>query len=235
MDLTDSSFVNGNGNPLLTLQSGQTLSGFGVVTGLVVSLTGSTVAPGSSAAIGVLTVTGYNDVNKLNGATMMKLNKSSRTNDQLAVSGSLVYGGTLVLTNLSGSLAAGDSFALFNAAGGYSGTFAGLVPARPDFPAFGLAWNTNNLAVNGTLSIVAASIPPPPRITSVTLSGTTLSILGTNGVANEPFVLLESATLAAPLAHWTPVLTNAFNGSGNFNVSLSVTGGPEEFFALFVQ
>jgi autotransporter-associated beta strand protein len=236
LDLSQNTYTDANGNPVLTLQSGQTLSGFGVVTGLVQTVSGAVLAPGSASTVGVLTVTGFsNDSNTLNGVTLMKLNKGSLTNDQLAVSGALVYGGTLVLTNLSGSLAAGDSFTLFNAAGGYSGVFAGIIPARPGAPGFGLAWNTNNLAVNGTLSVVAASVPPPPRIASVTLSGSTLSIVGANGAANEPFVLLESASLAAPLSNWIPVLTNAFDGSGNFNISFGVTNSPQEFFTLFVQ
>jgi autotransporter-associated beta strand protein len=235
LDLSNTTDTNGFPDPVLTLLGGQTLSGFGTVTGLVQTVIGSTLAPGSVSAVGTLTVTGVTGTNTLNGTTMMKLKKSSHANDQLAVSGSLAYGGTLVLTNLSGSLVVGDSFTLFSAAGGYSGTFAGLIPSRPGFPAFGLAWNTNNLAVNGTLSIVAASVPPSPKITSVSLSGGMLSILGTNGVPNEPFVLLGSTNLAVPLSSWTPVQTNAFNGSGNFSISVAVTNGPDEFFTLFVQ
>ena len=38
----------------------------------------------------------------------MKLNKTTGTNDVLAVGGNIVYGGTLSLTNISGNLAAND-------------------------------------------------------------------------------------------------------------------------------
>ena len=169
LDLTASLETNANANPVLALLSGQSLTGFGVVTGLVQTLTGSTLAPGSSSSVGTLTVTGFTDTNILNGVTMMKLNKTALTNDQLSVSGSLFYGGSLVLANLSGSLAPGDSFKLFNAAGGYSGAFTNLTPSRPGFPGFGLAWNTTNLPLNGTLSVMAAAIPPPPNITTVSL------------------------------------------------------------------
>jgi hypothetical protein len=228
--------TNGNPTPILTLLSGQTLSGFGSVTGLVQAVSGSIMAPGFASTVGILSVTGVAGTNTLNGTTLMKLNKGGQTNDQLSVSGSVVYGGTLALTNLSGSLANGDSFTLFNAAGGYSGAFASISPSRPGYPGFGLAWDTSNLAVNGTLSIVTAPIPPSPRITGISLSGTTLTIQGTNGVANEPFVVLGSTNVAAALTNWLPVSTNAFDGSGNFSVSVGVTNGiPQEFFRLWVQ
>ena len=68
----------------------------------------------------------------------MKLNGAS--NDGLSAGGTLTYGGTLTLTNISAPLAAGNSFTLFSAAG-YSGSFATISPATPGA---GLAWNTNN-------------------------------------------------------------------------------------------
>ncbi|HEX3720929.1 MAG TPA: autotransporter-associated beta strand repeat-containing protein [Verrucomicrobiae bacterium] len=236
LDLSGDTDTTGNTNMVLTLLPGQTLSGFGVVTGLVESVSGSTVSPGSASTVGTLTVTGTNGANTLNGTTIMKLNKSNHTSDRLAVSGSLAYGGTLVLTNLSGSLATGDSFQLFSAPAGYSGAFANVSPSRPGYPGFGLAWNLNNLAVNGTISIVGAPVPASPKITGVSLSGTTLMISGTNGVANEPFVLLESTNLAAGPTGWVPVSTNTFDGSGKFDVSIATTeDDTQEFFTLLMQ
>jgi autotransporter-associated beta strand protein len=234
LDLSQNTDTNGNPTPTLALMMGQTLGGFGVVTGLVQTLSGAVLAPGTAATVGTLTVTGVTGTNTLAGITMMKLDQGNLTNDQLAVSGSLQYGGILTLTNLSGSLANGESFVLFNAGGGYSGTFAGINPSRPGYPNFGLAWNTNNLAVNGTLSVMTAPVPPPPNITGVSLSGTTLRISGTNGVPTGPFALLETSNLAP--ANWVPVLTNAFDGSGNFNVSISLTNGAlQQFYKLMLQ
>jgi autotransporter-associated beta strand protein len=206
----------------LALQSGQTLAGFGTVNGLVQAASGAVVAPGSASVIGTLTVTGAG-VNTLNGTTTMKLDKGHSTSDQLAVSGSLVYGGTLALSNLSGSLAVGDTFTLFPGASGYSGAFAAISPATPGS---GLSWNTSKLAVNGTLSI-AVGAAAPPGFSTLTLSGTTLSIHGTNGPANQSFVLLGTTNLVTPVQNWTPLLTNAFDGSGNFNVSISATNAAE--------
>jgi autotransporter-associated beta strand protein len=235
LDLSASTNLNANGNPILTLTPGQTLSGFGVVTGLVQAVSGSIVSPGSASTTGILTITGYNDTNILNGITSMKLNKGSLTNDQLSVSGVLVYGGTLTVTNLSGSLSPGDSFKLFNAPGGYTGAFSSVSPSRPGYPGFGLAWNTNNLSVNGSLAIVAATVPHPPKIIGVSLSGTTLSIQGSNGVPNEAFTVLETTNLLTPLNGWVPIQTNAFDSSGNFNLSLGTTNAPQQFYSILMQ
>jgi fibronectin-binding autotransporter adhesin len=235
LDVSQSTNYSANNNPELTIQNGQILGGFGVVTGLVVSVSGATLAPGSTSTVGTLTVTGFgNDSSVLNGVTMMKLNKGALTSDQLVVQqGALVLGGTLALINMSGSLSNGDTFTLFNAGGGISGAFAGIVPSRPGYPGFGLAWNTNTLASSGTLSVMAVPLPARP-ILHVSVSGTTLTIQGSNGLANEPFVLLESTNVALPLPAWLPASTNAFDGSGNFSLSISA-GGADEYFTLWMK
>lgn len=232
LDVSQSTNYSANNNPELTIQTGEILSGFGVVTGLVATVSGATLEPGSTSTVGTLTITGFNnDSNSLNGATMMKLNKGGLTNDQLVVQqGSLVLGGTLTLTNLSGTLAAGDSFTLFAAGGGITGSFASITPSSPGY---GLGWNTANLPVNGTISIVAVAPPPRPIITSVRLSGTTLTIQGTNGVANEQYMLLESTNVALPVTNWVPVETNTFDGSGDFSASVSTTNAPAESFMIY--
>jgi autotransporter-associated beta strand protein len=231
LDLSESTAYNANGNPLLTLQNGQSLSGFGVVTGLVATVPGASLAPGSSSTVGTLTVTGFNnDTNVLRGVTIMKLNKAGSTNDRLVIQqGNLVLGGSLALTNLAGALAAGDSFTLFSAPGGISGSFANITPA---WPGPGLLWNTNNLAVNGTISMVAAPPATPARITSVNVSGGTLMMQGNNGVANGPYMVLGTTNVALPKAYWVPVASGSFDGSGSFSVSVSTTNAPAEFFTI---
>lgn len=235
LDLSQATDASFNLTPALSLSAGQMLAGFGAVTGLVQTAAGATIAPGSSSAVGTLTVTGVPGTNILNGVAMMKLNKGALASDQLSVSGSLVLGGTLSLTNLSGTLAAGDSFTLFSAAGGISGAFTSVTPSRPGYPAFGLAWNTSNLASSGVLSIVTGVVPPPPLISSVVRSGAALTISGNNGLANEPFIVLASTNLTLPLASWVPVATNAFTGTGSFSVAVTVTNLPQQFFTLSVQ
>ncbi len=221
--------LTSNNSPTFTLLAGQTLSGFGSVTGLVQTASGSVLAPGSGSAIGTLTITGVAGTNVLGGTTSMKLNKTTLTSDQVSASGGIVYGGTLALSNLSGTLTNGDSFTLFSAGGGLGGTFASITPSTPGA---GLAWNTNNLAVNGTLAVMTGVAPTSPKITGITLSGTTLSIHGTNGTPNASFLVLASTNITATLASWAPVYTNAYDTNGNFNISFTVTNLPRDYFVI---
>ena len=136
----------------------------------------STVAPGSAVGVGVLTVTSNTT---LSGTTVMKLDKTNGTNDVLSVGGTLTYGGMLNVTSLSGTLAAGDSFKLFNAST-YAGSFSTTnLPVLGD----GLAWDTSPLT-NGILNVVSV-IKPAPYITGFSLSGTNLVFSGTNGLGQR--------------------------------------------------
>ena len=214
--------ASGRTDGTLTLSSGQTLNGFGTVNG-VLTVTGiSTVAPGSAAGLGVLTVTANTT---LGGTTVMKLNKTSETNDVLSVGGTLTYGGMLNVTNLSGTLAAGDSFKLFNASA-YMGSFS-----TTNLPGLGggLVWDTSSLA-NGSLNVVSK---PTPHITSFSLSGTNLVFIGTNGWANGNYELLMSTNVALALTNWTAIATNTFDSNGHFNLTNGINPDePQQFYIL---
>jgi autotransporter-associated beta strand protein len=147
----------------LTLGAAQTLTGNGTVSG---SLTvNGTLAPGN----GIGTLTCNNGVTLQGGSTnVIELNKALGTNDQLHVTGTLACSGTLLVTNLSGTLAAGDSFKIFNATS-YSGSFTNYA-----LPALGtgLGWNITNLTVNGTLSVIVTA---SPQFSSVAQQGMAIS------------------------------------------------------------
>jgi hypothetical protein len=64
--------------------------------------------------------------------------------------------------------------------------------------------------------------PPPLRITSISMSGTTLNLTAENGVDGGQFMLLGSTNVAMPQIQWTPILTNRFDGSGNLNPSTNI-------------
>jgi len=140
--------VNGSlGTNAVTINSG-TLGGNGVIGGLVTVRPGGTLSAGAATnTIGTLVIS--NNLN-LAGTTYLKLNASASTNDSITGLATVTYGGTLTVTNLSGTLAAGNSFQLFKAAA-YSGFFT--ASNLPPLPA-GLLWNTASLT-NGTLTIVA--------------------------------------------------------------------------------
>jgi hypothetical protein len=164
--------------------------------------------PGNATNLGTLTIAG---AAQLQGATIMKLNAIAGTGDQLDAS-SFIYGGALTVTNMAGTLAAGQSFQLF-VGDTYSGNFT--VTNLPPLGA-GLAWS-NSLAANGALQVLAI-VKPQPVFTRAVLSGVNLVLGATNGVTGQPCVLLASTNLAAPLNQWIPVLTNAFV-NGNFSAT----------------
>ncbi|PWU16790.1 MAG: hypothetical protein C5B50_12650 [Verrucomicrobia bacterium] len=139
------SFANG-----ITVRNAAALTGDGSVSGLLAISSGGTLAPGSSG-FGRLAL---NSSPTLQGTISMKLSKSGGfTNDQIQVGAPLTYGGTLTVTNIGpGTLAAGDRFPLFSAAG-FSGAFSSMnLPPL----GLGLVW-TNKLAVDGSIQVVSVA------------------------------------------------------------------------------
>lgn len=196
--------ASGRTDQTLQLNAGQTLSGFGTVTGLVSTASGSTVAPGSASTVGTLTVTGNT---ALGGATVMKLDKLAATNDVLSVGGTLALGGVLNVASQSGTLTTNDSFKLFSATG-ITGAFTSIVPA----PGAGLGWKTNTLTTDGVLRIVATVNPNPTNITAMVVG----SLLTLTWPADHTGWTLQAQTNAMA-AGLNP------NPSGWVNVPISTT------------
>src|SRR5262249_20763654 len=117
--------INGSlSSSAVTVQSGGRLTGVGVLGGTVNVQFGGTMAPGDGAP-GALTI---NSTLTLAGSAVMEVSKSGSilTNDQIVGLTTVVYGGSLVVTNVGiSSLAAGDTFTLFGAAN-YSGSFTNV-------------------------------------------------------------------------------------------------------------
>jgi autotransporter-associated beta strand protein len=214
---------------MLTLTNGQTLQGGGALSGILLARSGSTISPGSNSVIATLNVS--SNVT-LQGTTVMKLNAASLVNDVLRAY-TFTPGGTLRVTNISATpLAAGMSFRLFIANNYAASSFSSISPPTPGI---GLAWNTNSMAVLGTLSVVSL---PRPGITSMSLSGTNLVLTGTNAVAGRPYLVLSSTDVTLPLNQWTPLSTNTFGAAGNFSITATNAVDPlaaQKFYALQVQ
>jgi len=204
---------------------GQTLRGQGTIIGNV--LIQNLLSPGLATGTYIGTLNFSNNLTFGAGCGVeMDITKSPLTNDRAKVAGTLTFGGALAVAQLDGNaLSAGDSFKLFDAAT-YSGTFRSVT--LPPLPS-GLEWNTNSLSTNGTISVVFA----PPVISSVLFSGNNFVFAGTNGVAGTNFYLLTSTNLSTPLSHWTRLLTNQFDGNGNFSVTNAVdANSPQDFYLL---
>jgi len=146
-----------------TLVSAGTLGGIGVILGPVSVAAGATLAPGTS--VGTLTI---NNTLSLAGTstTVIEVDKNSMTSDLVAGVTTLTYGGTLVLKNLGGVLALGDTFNVFDATT-FSGSFSSVVSQTPGQT---VTWDTSKLNVDGTVK-VATAVANPVTLTSVVSGG----------------------------------------------------------------
>jgi hypothetical protein len=146
---------------IVSLGSGQSIKGNGLLVGTLNAGGQSTVSPGAS--VGVLTVKGNVF---LSGTNLMELDRTTGTNDLLRATNttatSISYGGTLRIVTLAGTITAGNSFKLFSATN-YSGVFTSILPATPGS---GLGWNTNTLATDGTLRVITTVNTNPTNITA---------------------------------------------------------------------
>lgn len=213
---------SGTGTGSVTVNSGATLAGNGIISGSVTINPGASIAPGTS--IGTLTVN--NSVALSAGSTTrIEINKTSGTKDLLDASGTLTYGGTLVVTNLSGTLAEGDSFKIFDG-GSYAGSFAAtsLPPLAPN-----LMWFTGTLTTSGTISVVSTNFTVPQPLTwqgdgiANVWNMSAANWLGTNGLprafANGDPVTFNnsgSTTPAVNLAASVSPATVVVNASQNY-------------------
>jgi hypothetical protein len=75
-----------------------------------------------------------------------------------------------------------------------------------------------------------------PRITSIAVSGTTLTLTAT-GPANVPFEVRQSASLTVPMSQWTQVLTGSFDANGQVTLSGNVVNpsNAQQFYTLRTQ
>lgn len=206
----------------VTVSSGATLSGTGSINAAVQISSGGTLVLGTPATA-ALTVTSNLLLNS--GSTvLMKVNAGTVTCDQIAGIGTLTYSGALVVTNVGGTFAAGQTYQLFSAAG-YTGNFAATnLP-----PLSGLAWNWN--PASGALSVVSGVATNPTNITA-TLSGGKLELSWPADHTGWR-LLVQTNHLAAGLSSntndWATVPGSA--GINQTNITMDPTK-PAEFYRL---
>jgi len=162
----------------------------------------------------------------LQGQLILQISKpAATTNDQVTVLAPLTYGGFLTVTQLSGTLTAGDSFPLFSASS-YGGAFTGmsLPPLNP-----GLMW-TNQLLINGSIAVVPQI---QPSISGVTRAGTNLVFNVTGGPPGGERGLWTSPNIAIPLDSWQYLGPIPFDWLGNATVTNVINFAvPARFFAV---
>ncbi|MCX6893043.1 MAG: autotransporter-associated beta strand repeat-containing protein [Verrucomicrobia bacterium] len=187
--------VKGGG---LTVGSSQTLMGSGTVLGPVT--VNGTLAPGGSP--GTLTLSGALTLGA-GSTTRVEVNSQDLTHDLVQGIATANFGGTLQVSNLAGTLAAGQSWRLFSASNS-SGAFSGFSPATlgPN-----LGWSFN--PTNATLSVISLQ---PPQLTQYSMAsngGFTLSGTGPDG---QSYRILAATNLALALSNWSTIATGVFNG-----------------------
>jgi len=217
---------SGTGTGSVTVNNSATLAGTGIISGAVTIASGATNSPGANG-IGTLRVNNSFTLNA--GSTMrIEINKTSGTKDLLDVSGTLTYGGTLVVSNLSGTLADGDSFKVFDA-GSYAGSFTSqsLPPLASD-----LMWYTGQLNTSGTITVVSTNFTVPQSITwagdgiANVWNTSAQNWLGTNGLprafANADTVTFNNTGSATPAVNLTASVAPAamtVNASQNYAIA----------------
>jgi hypothetical protein len=204
-----------------------TLGGVGAIYENVTVMPSGRVAPGF-AGIGSLSVFG-NLTN--NGSLAMKVNKNAHTADQIIGLNTLAYGGTLVITNLAGSLAAGDDFQLFEASS-YVGSFSAV---NPPTPGPGLVWDLSRLNT-GVLGVLNSEPLAPPAIADFRIVPGGTMVIGTtpdSAVAYHTGYLFASTNFT----DWTCIRTSAFDGNGLFSITnaVDIVRVSMQFFRLRVQ
>jgi hypothetical protein len=211
-----------------TANTNATLGGSGTITGPVTIQAGGTLTAGSQIStgptIGNLTISSTLTFQGGSKALIKVNSANNPPSDSVAVTGALTYNGTLDATNLGASLTTANSYQIFPAGG--SGNFTNIIGS----PGPNLAWTFS--PTTGILGVVATSSPftVSPGITNIVLSGTTLTISGTNGQSGDTYYLLTATNLNAPV--WLPVSTNTAT-SANFSFTITgaaTPGKPQQYY-----
>ncbi len=199
--------VNGSlGTNTVTVSNNATLGGSGLILGAVTVLDGGFLTPGT-ASLGTLTVSNTLTLSA-NSTNLFRLNATTATNDAVVGLTTVNYGGVLVVTNINGALAAGQSYKLFSA-NVYNTAFASTnLPLLP----VPLVWS-NTLAANGTLYIISTNAFTPSQttyLTSLVVSNAANAVVGLNPVFNTNILSGEiyAATNSLATLPLTVTVTN---------------------------
>jgi autotransporter-associated beta strand protein len=172
-------------------------------------------------------------ITTLNLSGNLQLNVNGGANVTNIVATSVNAGGPISLQiNSLFNVTAGVVYPLISYPVGSSDPFSSLSLTLPS----GYVGVLVDNSATGIVGLQLSTVPVvhAARLTSISLSGTTLNITGTGGSANGQFVLLGSTNITTPLNQWTPILTNSFDGSGNLNLSTNIVNPavPVEFYIL---
>lgn len=241
--LVNNTTGSGTGSGGVTVNGGR-LGGTGTVAGAVTANSGGTVSPGTASSIGKLT---FNSIPTFNGTNFMRINNTnSPLADRIVLSsGTLNYGGTLVVSNAGAMLTGGEVFTNFTA-NAYSGAFsATILPPLTN----GLNWYTGMLTANGTIKVNRSPVANPATFTNeaplvlqipiasltandtdadadpITLTGITLTT--TNGITlltNSTFIFYSNYVSVIDQFNYTISDGHGGSATGAVHITSSPTG-----------
>jgi fibronectin-binding autotransporter adhesin len=196
--------INGsNGPSAVTVTSGATLRGSGMVGGPVMINSNGSLEPKST----LLTI--GNNLTVANGAFLkFSLGTSS---DKIAVTGNMGLGGSLYITAVAGFT--NTTYTLFT----YSGSLSSTLPSIAAMPSGFVGFVSTNIP--GQVNLIVQY--PSPSIGNVSNANGSLIISGT-GPTNLPFYILTSSNLLLPRAQWSRIATNQFNANGSFSFTNAI-------------
>jgi autotransporter-associated beta strand protein len=206
------------GTNQVLVASGATLSGNGIIGGPTAFDDGAILAPGNGS--GTLTISNELDLSDL---TVLQFGLGTNSG-KVVVSGNLVLGGLLNITDLGGFGA--GTYTLMTCGGALSGTLP-VIGSKPS--GYRVTVNTNTA---GQVRLVV-QVQTPPVFGNIVILNDAVVFGGSGGPANVPYYVLTSTNIALPVANWTRLLTNYFDPSGNFTVTNPVNPGfAQSYFLL---
>ena len=208
---------------LLTVNSGGTLGGNGIISGPASVQSGGTLQPGLGGAdISTLTI---NSNLTLAGNALFVLNRTNmQTASKVAGLKTVTYGGTLMVTNVGPAVQIGDSFTLFSAQTNQANFTAFNLPNISP-----LAWNWT--PTNGTLSVVLGVNQGPTNII-FGVSGGKLNLSWPSDHTGWRLLVQTNNLAAGVSANTNDWMTVAGSSATNqMSLPLDVTK-PTEFYQL---
>jgi autotransporter-associated beta strand protein len=107
-----------------------------------------------------------------------------------------------------------------------------LLPPGTNTVTAAYSGDENYLASTNSMSQVVAG---RLRFNTISVGTNGLVMSGSGGVPSGTYYVLETTNMAAPLNLWTPLLTNQFDGNGNFNFTNPLGTNTQSFYLLQLQ
>ena len=203
---------------IVSIGSGSTLAGNGLISSVVSNAVGGILSPGN-ASIGTLTIS-----NRLicMACSTCAFDVDSFASDQVRGLTTVSYGGLLQVV-AHGDLLANQVYKLFDATN-YTGLFTSF-----DLPLLTppLTWDTSFLTVDGTLRIVGG-----PQVTSVGFGGTAKFQISGTGSPDQPYRILATTNVSLPVSSWTEVSSGTFAGGVFSFADTNAANNPRRFYRV---